>query len=228
MSTDDQTLVAASLEGPTWKWVNTTYSNGSTVASPDPAKYTLRFDQATKRFIFTADCNNGSGSYTVDGQNLAMHVEGMTYTLVKVGGTEVGGIMATPPEAQGMPPAWGVYVAVDDVGKVINPMIVKGQIVGGIVQGTGQALWEHGVYDENGQLLNASLMDYLLVSATEMPAKMELAHVVSPSPLNPLGLKGVGEAGAIPVPACMHQAIENAYSNKIEITTSPMSPSSVS
>jgi len=69
---------AASLEGTTWKWINTAYSNGSSVAAPDPAKYTLRFDQATKRFIFVADCNNGSGSYTVNGQNLTMQVQGMT------------------------------------------------------------------------------------------------------------------------------------------------------
>ena len=73
-----QPAAAAGLEGPTWQWINTAYGNGSTVAAPDPAKYTLRFDQAAKRFIFVADCNNGSGSYTVDGQNLAMHVEGMT------------------------------------------------------------------------------------------------------------------------------------------------------
>jgi heat shock protein HslJ len=69
---------AAGLEGPTWQWINTAYSNSSTVASPDPAKYTLKFDQATKRFIFVADCNNGSGTYTVNGQNLTMQVQGMT------------------------------------------------------------------------------------------------------------------------------------------------------
>ncbi len=69
---------AASLEGPTWNWINTAYSNGSTVTAPDPAKYTLKFDQAARRFIFTADCNNGSGSYTLDGQNLSLKVEGMT------------------------------------------------------------------------------------------------------------------------------------------------------
>jgi heat shock protein HslJ len=69
---------AASLEGPTWKWIKTEYSNDTTVTAPDPAKYTLKFDQATRRFIFTADCNNGSGSYTLDGQNLSMKVEGMT------------------------------------------------------------------------------------------------------------------------------------------------------
>jgi heat shock protein HslJ len=69
---------AASLEGPTWNWIKTDYSNGSTTTAPDPMKYTLKFDQATKRFIFVADCNNGSGSYTVSGATLTMHVEGMT------------------------------------------------------------------------------------------------------------------------------------------------------
>jgi heat shock protein HslJ len=69
---------AASLEGPTWNWIKTDYSNGSTTTAPDPAKYTLKFDQAAKRFVFTADCNNGSGAYTLNGQNLTMHVEGMT------------------------------------------------------------------------------------------------------------------------------------------------------
>ena len=69
---------AASLEGPTWNWIKTEYSNGSVTTAPDPTKYTLMFDQAAKRFIFVADCNNGSGSYTLDGSNLTMHVEGMT------------------------------------------------------------------------------------------------------------------------------------------------------
>ncbi|CAG0936041.1 hypothetical protein TFLX_04902 [Thermoflexales bacterium] len=69
---------AANLEGPTWKWTQTEYHNGSTVAAPDPEQYTLRFDQTAKRFIFTAACNNGSGSYTLDGQNLPLKVEGMT------------------------------------------------------------------------------------------------------------------------------------------------------
>ncbi len=117
------------------------------------------------------------------------------------------------------------FVLVHDAGTVVNPMIVEGQIMGGVQMGIGNAFYEEMAYDENGQLQNASLMDYLIPSATEMPPKMELGHVSSPSTLNPLGLKGVGEAGAIPAPACFHQALENALGNKIEITTSPMSPS---
>ncbi len=68
----------ANLEGPTWNWINTAYTNGSTVAAPDPAKYTLKFDPAAKRFLFVSDCNNGSGSYSLSGQNLTLHVEGKT------------------------------------------------------------------------------------------------------------------------------------------------------
>jgi len=117
------------------------------------------------------------------------------------------------------------FVLVHDCGTVINPMIVEGQVMGGVQMGIGNAFYEEMAYDEYGQLQNASLMDYLIPSATEMPPKMELGHVASPSPLNPLGLKGVGEAGAIPAPACFHQAVENALENRIEITQSPMSPS---
>jgi carbon-monoxide dehydrogenase large subunit len=117
------------------------------------------------------------------------------------------------------------FVLVHDAGTIVNPMIVEGQIMGGVQMGLGNAFYEEMAYDEYGQLQNASLMDYLIPAATEMPPKIELGHVSSPSPLNPLGLKGVGEAGAIPIPAVFHQAIENALENKIEITQSPMNPS---
>ncbi len=73
-----QPSAPASLEGPTWNWIKTSYSNGSTTTAPDPSKYTLVFNQATRRFKFVADCNNGSGSYSLSGQSLTMHVEGMT------------------------------------------------------------------------------------------------------------------------------------------------------
>jgi heat shock protein HslJ len=71
-------VAAASLVGPTWNWIKTQHSNGSTTTAPDPTKYTLKLVQAANHFVFTADCNNGSGSYTLNGQNLTMHVEGMT------------------------------------------------------------------------------------------------------------------------------------------------------
>ncbi len=88
------------------------------------------------------------------------------------------------------------YVAVDDCGNIINPMLVEGQIHGGIAQGVGQALYEEVVYDENGQMLTGSLMDYALPKASNFP-RFELDNTVTPSPVNPMGVKGVGEAGTI-------------------------------
>ncbi len=88
------------------------------------------------------------------------------------------------------------YVAVDDVGRVINPMIVDGMVHGGIAQGVGQALWEHGVYSDNGQLLTGTMMDYALPIAGQLPS-YETERTVTPSPVNPLGIKGAGETGTI-------------------------------
>ena len=88
------------------------------------------------------------------------------------------------------------YVAVDDVGHVINPMIVEGQVSGGIAQGVGQALWEHGRYDENGQLISANLLEYAMPHAHHFPP-LETGRTETPSPHNPLGVKGVGEMGTI-------------------------------
>jgi len=88
------------------------------------------------------------------------------------------------------------YVAVDDCGKVINPLLVDGQLHGGIVQSIGQALYEEVVYDEQGQLVTGTLMDYALPRASHVP-NFELDRTETPSPVNPLGVKGVGEAGTI-------------------------------
>jgi carbon-monoxide dehydrogenase large subunit len=103
------------------------------------------------------------------------------------------------------------YVAVDDVGKKINPMIVDGQLHGGIAQGVGQALWEGAVYGEDGQLLTGSMMDYALPRASRLPS-FELDETVTPSPVNPLGVKGVGEAGAIASTAAVANAVIDALS----------------
>jgi carbon-monoxide dehydrogenase large subunit len=100
------------------------------------------------------------------------------------------------------------YVAVDDVGKVINPMIVEGQVQGGIVQGIGQALWEHGQYDENGQPAG-NLMDYALPKAESFPA-FEISRTETPSPHNPLGVKGVGEMGTIASTPTIANAVMDA------------------
>lgn len=88
------------------------------------------------------------------------------------------------------------YVGVDDVGNPINPLIIEGQLHGGIAQGIAQALYENGVYDDNGQLISGTMMDYALPTASMVPS-FELAHTVTPSPVNPMGVKGAGEAGTI-------------------------------
>ena len=101
------------------------------------------------------------------------------------------------------------YVAVDDCGKVINPLLVDGQIQGGIVQGLGQALYEEVVYDENGQLLTSSLMDYALPRAANLP-RLNLARTETPTPVNPLGIKGIGEAGTIGATPAIVNAVMDA------------------
>jgi CO/xanthine dehydrogenase Mo-binding subunit len=116
------------------------------------------------------------------------------------------------------------YVVVEDCGTVLNPLILDGQIHGGVALGIGNAYYEQLIYDNNGQLLNASLADYLIPGATEVP-HIEIAHKETRSPLNPLGTKGAGEAGAIPVPALFAQAVENALGDdELEILEMPMSP----
>jgi aerobic carbon-monoxide dehydrogenase large subunit len=116
------------------------------------------------------------------------------------------------------------YVAVHDCGRVINPMIVEGQVHGGVAQGIGGAFFERLVYNEEGQLTNASFMDYLIPTAAEIPS-IAVDHVETPSPLNPLGVKGAGEAGVIPVPALFASAIDNALSPfGIRIREMPLHP----
>lgn len=116
------------------------------------------------------------------------------------------------------------YVVVHDCGRVINPMILEGQVHGGVVQGIGNSYYEQLTYDENAQLLSGTFMDYLLPTALEAP-RVEIGHVETPSPWNPLGVKGAGEAGAIPVGALFAQAVEDALAEfKIEVLEIPVSP----
>jgi carbon-monoxide dehydrogenase large subunit len=116
------------------------------------------------------------------------------------------------------------YVVVHDCGRVINPLIVEGQIQGGVAHGIGNAFFEQLRYDESGQLLNASFMDYLLPTASEVP-DVDISHSETPSPLNPLGVKGVGEAGCIPTGAAFAQAVEDAVGDAdLEILEIPLSP----
>jgi len=115
------------------------------------------------------------------------------------------------------------YCVVHDCGTLINPRIVEGQIHGGVAQGVAGALYERMAYDETGQLQNASFMDFLMPYVSEVPAGIEIEHLQTPSPLNPLGIKGAGEAGVIPGSAVFAAAIEDAEG--IPITSMPISPS---
>ncbi|MCI0608226.1 MAG: molybdopterin-dependent oxidoreductase, partial [Anaerolineae bacterium] len=119
------------------------------------------------------------------------------------------------------------YLAVDDVGKRINPMIVDGQIHGGIVQGVAQALWEGAVYDENAQLLSGSLMDYAVPKASFLPS-IELGSTETPSPTNPLGVKGVGETGTIAsTPAVVNAVVDALSPLGIKHLDMPLTPEKV-
>jgi carbon-monoxide dehydrogenase large subunit len=117
------------------------------------------------------------------------------------------------------------FVVVHDCGRVINPMILEGQIRGGVAQGIGNAYYEQLIFDDYGQLLTGSFMDYLIPTSQEIP-QIDVGHAETPSPLNPLGIKGAGEAGAIPVGPLFAQALENALGLKnVEILEIPISPS---
>jgi carbon-monoxide dehydrogenase large subunit len=101
------------------------------------------------------------------------------------------------------------YTSVDDVGNVINPLIVEGQMIGGVAQGVGQALWEHGVYDDAGQLLSGSMMDYAMPRADGFPTILT-DRIETPSPHNPLGVKGAGEMGTIASTVTVANAVMDA------------------
>jgi CO/xanthine dehydrogenase Mo-binding subunit len=119
------------------------------------------------------------------------------------------------------------YVVQHDCGTIVNPTIVEGQILGGVAQGIGGALYEKIVYDEAGQPLTTTYMDFLMPTAMEIP-EIEIVHLETPSPLNPLGIKGVGEAGAIPGPAVLAEAIEDALRPLgVSIREMPLSPNRI-
>jgi carbon-monoxide dehydrogenase large subunit len=119
------------------------------------------------------------------------------------------------------------YVVAHDCGKVINPTIVEGQVHGGVAQGVGGALFEEMAYDGEGQLLTGTLMDYLVPSATDLP-RIDTVHLEYPSPRNPLGMKGLGEGGAISPPAAIANAIDDALAPLgVRITETPASPARV-
>ena len=116
------------------------------------------------------------------------------------------------------------YAVVHDCGRVINPLILDGQIHGGVAQGLGGAFWEKLAYDGQAQPLSTTFMDYLVPTAAEVPP-VEVEHLETPSPLNPLGVKGAGEAGVIPVAAALAQAIEDALAPLgVRVAEMPLSP----
>jgi carbon-monoxide dehydrogenase large subunit len=119
------------------------------------------------------------------------------------------------------------YVCSHDCGKMINPTVVEGQVLGGVAQGVGGAFYERLAYDEDGQLTNASFMEFLMPYATEVP-RVEIMHRETPTPLNELGVKGVGEAGAIPVPALFAAAVQDALGPLgVRVTQVPLSPNAI-
>jgi carbon-monoxide dehydrogenase large subunit len=119
------------------------------------------------------------------------------------------------------------YVVVHDCGVVVNPMLVEGQIRGGTIQGLGGALLEEFAYDSEGQLLTGSFMDYLLPTASDF-SDIELIHQHSPSPLNPLGVKGVGEGSAISPPVVIANAVSDALAPfKMEFNSTPIRPEQI-
>jgi carbon-monoxide dehydrogenase large subunit len=119
------------------------------------------------------------------------------------------------------------YIAVDDAGNIINPMIVEGQVHGGIAHGIGQALYEGALYDDSGQLLNASMLDYCIPRADNMPF-FETDHTITPCPHNPLGVKGVGEAGTIAsTPAVVNAVIDALSDYGVKDLQMPLTPQRV-
>jgi carbon-monoxide dehydrogenase large subunit len=120
------------------------------------------------------------------------------------------------------------YVAVEDVGRIINPMMLRGQIVGAVVQGLGGALLEHLVYDEDGQLLTGSLADYLLPTAGDFPQIRAVVMETHPSPINPLGAKGAGEGGVVPVGGVIANAVASALASlNVPLHELPLSPARI-
>jgi aerobic carbon-monoxide dehydrogenase large subunit len=119
------------------------------------------------------------------------------------------------------------YLVAHDCGKVINPLIVEGQVHGGVAQGVGGALFEEMVYDEEGQLLTGTFLDYLVPTAMELPP-IETVHLEYPSPRNPLGIKGLGEGGAISPPAAIANAIDDALAPfGVRVCETPASPARI-
>jgi aerobic carbon-monoxide dehydrogenase large subunit len=119
-------------------------------------------------------------------------------------------------------------VVVEDIGRCINPLIVHGQTVGAAVQGIGATILEELVYDDNGQLLSGTFMDYTLPTSTDAPSIDSVILEEAPSPLNPLGVKGAGEGGIVATGAALANAVSHALASLgIQVTALPLSPDRV-
>jgi carbon-monoxide dehydrogenase large subunit len=192
-------------------------ANGKVTVKSDPAKYLTLGDLAVK-----ANPMRGVIEPGVEPGLEATAFFGPPYGATGMG--SVGIILAVDPKTYQVNVEKMAFV--HDCGRVVNPLLLEGQVMGGIQMGIGNCFYEKLSYDENGQLLNASFMDYTFPQATDMPKETVFGHVETPSPLNPLGVKGVGEAGAIAPPPAFTQALENALADSgVEITESPLSPS---
>src|SRR5262249_170645 len=119
------------------------------------------------------------------------------------------------------------YVVMHDCGRVINPMVVEGQVVGGVVHGIGNAFFERMIYDEGAQPLSTNFGESLLPLATDVPS-VEVHHMEAPSPLNPLGLKGAGEGGTIAAIAALLSAVEDALKPfGVHVAEAPITPQQI-
>ncbi|GBC75736.1 Caffeine dehydrogenase subunit alpha [archaeon HR06] len=119
------------------------------------------------------------------------------------------------------------YLVVEDCGNMINPLVVEGQIHGGVAHGIAQALYEEVIYNEDGQIINPTLMDYLIPTALEIP-NIEVIHLITPSTTNPGGFKGLGEGGAIVAPAAIANAVEDALEPfNVKVTELPITPEKI-
>jgi aerobic carbon-monoxide dehydrogenase large subunit len=120
------------------------------------------------------------------------------------------------------------YVAVVDCGRIINPMTLRGQVIGSLVQGLGGTFLEHLIYDDQGQLLTGSLADYLLPTASDFPNLRVVTMEQHPSPINPLGAKGAGEGGLIAAGGVMANAVANALASfNVRLTALPLTPTRI-
>jgi len=174
----------------------------------------VRVDPAGQVFVFSGTSSQGQSHETTLAQIVA---DGLSLPLERV--------TVVPGDTAGIPYGVGTFasrVAVDDCGTMINPMIVEGQVHGGIAHGIGNAFLEEVVYDGAGQLMTGTLMEYALPRAADVP-RLEVHHVVTPSPLNPLGVKGAGEGGTLPASAAIANAVADALRPLgVDVTEMPL------